>query len=171
MNFSSAVKENRIVFGDMQGFKTNSNKFIVKEFCLLNDDFKIHDIIRSPLRFIQLSENCQKQASWLTKYFHGLRFDEGLITLEKLVSKASKHMNGRMVIVKGNEKVAWFNQIFGAYAEFSCVNIDNLDAIMFTEIDEFNNNCNYHCRLHSDSRVHCALTNTLNLRKYSVSII
>lgn len=68
---------NDYVFVDVQGFKGNHNRFICKEFCLIDGVDVFHELIRSPFPLNRLSAHLRTQANWLTRNFHGLNFEDG----------------------------------------------------------------------------------------------
>lgn len=41
------------VLVDIQGFKDNTNRFIVKEICVYTKNLQFHDIIKSPAKIEQ----------------------------------------------------------------------------------------------------------------------
>lgn len=136
------VYEN-LVFVDVQGFKTYRERFICKEFCLISDDDFYHAIIESPYAFKKMPMFYQRQAKWLTKHFHGLTYDCGDVHMIQVIQKAYPKMMGKVVVVKGVEKVIWIKYMFRNCGEIECINFEDLD------LDEnlkniYTSMCEYH---------------------------
>lgn len=103
--------DDNYAFIDFQGFKSNSNYFIIKEFALITKNKKFHDIIKSPAN-ITLDEQHQKQTKWLTENYHGLNWNSGNISLTKLRNTIQPVLWKKIVYLKGEEKIKWFKHIF-----------------------------------------------------------
>lgn len=82
------VTDHDFVFVDLQGFRTTNDEFILKEFCLINggSEFVLHVNVIPPCDFTDLSSKYQRQAKWLTKFFHGIEFDSGFISLKEFIA-------------------------------------------------------------------------------------
>lgn len=94
------------IFIDVQGFKDENNKFILKEIAFLNSEniCKVF-ILKSPYPFEKLPKKYQKQSIWLYDNYHGLNWNTGNDTL-KSVKKYIYNNNLRIqeIYVKGLEK-------------------------------------------------------------------
>lgn len=123
------LDKDSFAYVDMQGFKTYKNKFICKEFCLVDGEKKIYALVKSPYSFGKLPCNYQQQALWLTKYQHHIDYDSGNVPIVELIQTVYPLIQNKKVIVKGNEKVTWLKNMFRACGEIECVNIDNFDNI------------------------------------------
>lgn len=161
-----------LVFVDLQGFKTNGNIFIVKEFCLSHKEFEFHNIVKSPHMRSKLSQTYKRQANWLTYTYHGLKFDSGTLSLRELVQQTLEHVDGATLIVKGLEKVEWVKRIYENWCEVDCINVEELHS-SFTfsskSRDEINSICGNHKKLHPFNQSHCALSNVRELRDFCLS--
>lgn len=158
-----------LAFVDVQGFKTTSNTFIVKEFCLLHKDFAFHSIVRSPCMRSELLKIYRRQADWLSYTYHGLEFDSGTMLLTDLVQHTLEHVNGTSLVVKGVEKVEWLKEIYRDRCKVDCFNIEDYDpTFKFNAKTRFEINaiCEYHKKLQPYSKSHCALSNARELREY-----
>lgn len=101
-------------FVDLQGFKSNTNKFIVKEIAVVTENIAYHDIIKSaPSTFSKLDAVHKKQAMWLTYNFHGLKLNWGFITFYDMRKDIKAILNGKTVFIKGVEKIDWMEAILG----------------------------------------------------------
>lgn len=152
-----------VVFVDVQGFKTTGNIFIPKEICLSHRDFEFHDILKSPCLRKDLTKMYKHQADWYS--YHGLKFDLEGITLSELVERTSEHINGKTLVVKGDEKVQWVKQIYENCC-IECLNVSDCGSFIFTaatkyEIDSI---CPHHKSLRAFNKCHCALARAQELK-------
>lgn len=157
--------EAKILFVDVQGYKSSKDKFVIKEICMLNEDFRIHEIIRSPYPLNHLSFSYKKQVKWLIDNHHGINWNDGNTSMSKLKKEAKSIINEvDIVLVKGSEKVQWIeNILFG-------------DVVVVQNIENYQNTTNFYssahlfkrCRNHkiNNSSNHCALQNALLLQKW-----
>lgn len=148
----------------MQGFKSFSNKFIVKEFCLLHGDFVHHDIVKSPFNFRDLRGPFKRLARWNTHCHHGLDFDSGNTSVYKLIQSTLEHVEGKTVIVKGVEKKEWVKKLYENYCPVYCENIEDWNPFNYNfksnkDIAEI---CPFHRQVVSSS-CHCALSQAKEL--------
>lgn len=166
--------ETSYAFVDFQGFKDNSNRFVVKEFALLTKNIKLHDIIKSPV-FVTLDEKHQKQAKWLTENYHGLDWRSENISLTELRNKIQPILKKKIIYLKGEEKVKWFHHIFGHNnnTKSNSREVINLESIACTinlhKKDENIRNKFHSCKYHhylknkKNPNCHCAMENVLIL--------
>lgn len=96
---------------DLQGFRDDSNNFIVKELSFLTQNIKFSDIVESPFAFDSMSARSQKTAQWLTDSFHGLRWDDGYISVSNLRKTILPILRNKIIYVKGEEKIHWLRNI------------------------------------------------------------
>lgn len=118
-------------FVDFQGFKSNSNRFIVKEFAMKTKNIKFHDIVKSPKANVTaiLDEDHQRQAKWLTENYHGLDWNSGFINLNELRSIIKPILMKKIIYIKGEEKVKWLKDILNDHKINNCDIIINLETI------------------------------------------
>lgn len=157
--------EAKIVFADVQGYKSSKDKFVVKEICILNEDFRIHEIIRRPHPFNHLSISYKKQAKWIMNNHHGINWNDGNTSMSKLKKEAKSIINKvDVVLVKGTEKVQWIGNIFPE--DVIVRNIENY----YQNTSDFYASAHLYtrCRNHkiNNSSNHCALQNALLLQKW-----
>lgn len=114
------------IFVDIQGFKTVHNEFVVKEIFVLSKNLKFHEIIKSPIPYDCLSLETKKQADWLKRNYHGLAWNDGYITQSELDKIISPVLTGKIVFVKGAEKVDWIKDIFDT--KMIVVNLEDFDC-------------------------------------------
>lgn len=162
-------------FVDLQGFKSNTNKFIVKEIAIVTKTTTFHDIIKSaPSVFSHLDAVHQKQAKWLTYNFHGLKWNWGSITFNEMRKRIEPILSGKTVCVKGAEKIHWLEEILGLkWGLCHIIDIETLNCALSLSIDNGSTyqkieTCNNHeAMIKSGERCcHCALKNALILQNW-----
>lgn len=161
-------------FVDLQGFKSNLDKFVVKEIAIITRNTTFHDVIKStPSKFSDLDIAHKKQVKWLTYNFHGLKWEWGFITLKQLRLNIEPILSGKIVYVKGENKIKWLEQILG-YKWDLCkiVDIEPFDCALSLNIKK---NCTTHqkfqvCKQHAAMKnklnCHCALKNVYILEDW-----
>lgn len=151
------------VFADVQGFKTHNNRFICKEFCLIDGNDIFHAIIKSPYKFERLSSYYRRQAEWLTRNYHGLPFDCGDMHIIEVKQKAFPKVWNKTILVKGDEKVNWLEHMFRDCGEINCVNVENLNLEHNFKPDS-NDICENHRESLTQKQFVCAKLNALMLQ-------
>lgn len=111
------------VYVDIQGFQTTHNRFICKEFCLVDGDNVFHALVKSPFDLTRLSAHFKRQADWLVQYYHGLTFECGDVHIVELIEKMHVKLLNKTVFVTGHQKVGWLKYIFRE-CDIDCVNAD-----------------------------------------------
>lgn len=162
--------DNNYAFVDLQGFKSNTNRFVVKEIAIVTRNTTFHDIIKStPSSFSDLDVVHKKQAKWLTYNFHGLKWDFGFITFQDLRKKIEPILNGKVVYVKGENKIKWLQQILGFNSRLcQIIDIEPLNCALSLSINNGSTYtkfqvCKNHIAIKREIRCHCALKNVLIL--------
>lgn len=153
-------------FVDLQGFISNTERFVLKEIAILTRNITFHDIIKStPTTFSELDKEHKKQVKWLTYNFHGLKWDRGYITLQELRKKAVSILNGKVAYVKGENKVKWLQQILGYNIRICQItDIESLHCALSLSLNNGNTyqkfqSCKEHITMKRGKRCHCALQN------------
>lgn len=154
---------NNFVFVDIQGFKTIQNRFMCKEFCLVDGEYKYHALVKSPYSFNKMPSRYQRNASWLTKHFHGLKYECGDIHIIELLQNTFPKLMNKTVLIKGKEKVQWIQYMYRNCGEITCVNVEDLDAYDWRlRREEPYEKCDYHNKGWKDYR--CAMASALELQ-------
>lgn len=166
-------KREQTVYVDVQGFKTSRNRFMCKEFCLVDGDFIYHTLVKSPYNFHRMPIYYQKQAMWLTNHHHGIKYGAGDIHIQELIKEIYPRMQNKVILVKGIEKISWLQYIFRDYGETMCVkNIEELDVFdILPRSSRPYEMCSYHSAIFTWSGGPCAKSNALMLQDLSVKNI
>lgn len=153
------------IFVDIQGFKTYRNQFICKEFCLIDNDYIYHALVKSPYSFNKVPAYYKRQAYWLTNFYHGLMYEAGDTNIIEVKQNVYDRLQSKKVAVKGAEKIKWLQFMFRDCCEIECVNFDDLDYDHDVKMSVLNKVCNFHdVKLQSPE---CSLKNVLNMRNIS----
>lgn len=136
---------------DIQGFKTNKNKLIVKELAAYNGSRVSHVVFKPPYPLDCLPEDYRKQADWLTANHHAIDWNAGF-TQHFMFPQIIRHItrDAREVHVKGKEKADFIRK----YVDVSVVELPETPALQKQP-----GTCFYHI----NECCICALSNVYNL--------
>ena len=99
---------------DIQAFQKAKN-FIFKEVCVLSMEKGAQPSILSfkpPTSWVTLSKEDKVCNTWLSRNFHGLRWDDGEIPYDELKSTLNYFLKPAMrIFVKGSEKLRQLSDI------------------------------------------------------------
>lgn len=154
---------NDYVFVDLQGFRA-PRRYICKEFCLIDKNYEFHAIVKSPVSFKSLNSYYQRQVNCLTRFFHGIKYDSGDVNIAEVVKTIYPKLMGKKVLVKGEDKVIWFNYIFRHCEDILCLNIENLGLDHSLHRIEPYDICEYHNKVYGWKEGPCALSAALKLK-------
>lgn len=155
------------IFVDLQGFKTYGNRFICKEFCLVDNEYTFHTLIKSPYIFDKIPSHYKRQAHWLTNFHHGIAYDSGDSHIITVIQSLYYRFENRRVAVKGDEKVNWLKYMFrNCCCEIECINFDDMDYDHSLEDLKPKKKCKYHENKKLKQPV-CALKNALLMQNIS----
>lgn len=93
------------VIVDLQGFKTDDNKFIVKEIALLSNYIQTY-LIKPPFSYYLLTENEKKQVRWI-QHNRQVYWDDGVVKYTDCRKFLYKLLQDKKIYVKGAEKILW----------------------------------------------------------------
>lgn len=155
------------VFVDIQGYKVNKNRFMCKEFCLVDGDETFHAIVKSWFPYKKLLGHYKRHIAWLTNYFHGLNYECGNIHMDELKKIVYPKLVGKVVIVKGREKTEWIQYMFRKYGPIACENIENFDYDMSEYSSHQFSACEFHKERFGWMQSHCAMKNAYKLQDIS----
>lgn len=150
------------VYIDVQGFKMSRNRFMCKEFCLVDGEFKYHSFYKSPFSMNKLSKFYQRQANWLTKHYHRIMYNYGDANIIELKQNLISKVQNRIVLVKGVGKTEWLKYIFRDCVEIQCYNIEDLNFDLNVMKKNYNV-CQYHRQYFSENGP-CAMTNAFMIQ-------
>lgn len=148
---------------DIQGFKILDNKFIVKECSICIGNSIQTFIFLPPCPFQSLNEKDKNQVQWIERN-RKYSWSEGFIKYDKLIDTIKPYAINKCIIVKGEEKIKWFKDLF---CFDNCINIEKFNCPkLLNLILEFEKNGNlFECVSHKNS-LFCALKNVLAVRRW-----
>lgn len=152
---------NNTIIVDLQGFKDSSNEFIVKEFVIATEEYTHIFLIKPPYAFSQLTHEERKRVWWIEKHL-GYRWSEGYIDYKEFRRIIKPYLNGRKIIVKGEEKITWVQELCDHenVIDITDKNIPNFKELHNKYCKElFSLNCFVHIK-------YCALKNVLCIKKW-----
>lgn len=95
---------------DVQGFVGSDGDFVPKEVAIVFDETNFKTlIIEAPYPIQQLNQKQQKSVVWLSNNHHGIRWQQGDITLSILKGMMTEYTSGKTVCVRGNTKLLWIS--------------------------------------------------------------
>lgn len=105
--FVSVVRQTKQLCSllDFQGFKEDSNKFVIKELTIVSTEgsFLQRWIVRSPFPLCNLDIRTRKQCFWNIRNHNGIEWSDGDITIKDLHHQLSSILEDFIVHVKGLE--------------------------------------------------------------------
>ncbi|KAJ8980524.1 hypothetical protein NQ317_008321 [Molorchus minor] len=96
---------------DVQGFKAEKNKFIVKELAAYNGHKTAHYIFKPPFSLKLLPPDLEKQVNWLTNNYHCIHWNEGntpYYNVGKIIQNLIE--SDEKIYVKGKEKAEYIKE-------------------------------------------------------------
>lgn len=132
---------------DIQGFKVENNKFIVKELSAYNGYKISHYIFKPPFPKKHLPPKFEKQATWLTNNHHCIDWNEGYTpfhTFANIIRGLTAYEE--VIYVKGEEKAAYIKE----YSSNPVYELQDHPSLPFEEP-----RCFYHIK----PKCICSLTN------------
>lgn len=169
--FDSQISENacekkKYVFIDFVEFYINDNLRFCKEFCLIDGDFILHNIIESS-GFENLNELQQESILWETMNKNGLRYNSGILDLESMLQSAHKRIIDKRVIVENKYKAEYLKLLFQPHCEFECVALEELGFEL--DYDERPKICGFHTEHNAYSHCQCASSMTKHLKNITMN--
>ncbi|KAJ3660950.1 hypothetical protein Zmor_005376 [Zophobas morio] len=116
----------KLVVVDVQGFCLP--EFIVKELAIYDGINTIHETFKSTKQLKEIDERTKKQARYLERYHHMLRFNDGFkeqISVKEILFKYIKEYAVEILYVKGKCKENYLRETLGK----DCPKIVNLETI------------------------------------------
>lgn len=99
---------------DIQGFKNENNKLIVKEIAILTNENRMqHFVFLPPYGLQELPPSKIREAKWMQNHHHGFSWRDGYIPYHHLKALITPLLNNKTIYVKGCEKQYWTKQLFG----------------------------------------------------------
>lgn len=146
---------------DVQGFKLETNEFIVKEIAILYENKIQVLLIKPPFPYHELTRQERRQVNWIQRN-RNIYWNEGVVSYSHYQKLITNIARDKCVYTKGLEKVLWLQYILENN------NINNLEdqgcPSLLSLFDQYLNcqdlySCIYHEKV-------CALRNVLCLKKW-----
>lgn len=151
------------VIMDVQGFKSEGNKFIPKEIAILSENRGLVLLIKPLYPFYSLTKKERLQVAWIERN-RGIFWNEGFIPFINFKFHILDFFLNKRVYTKGFEKMMWLKEILETnnvynLEDFDCPRLETLHEkySMSTEIQS----CIYHNKI-------CAYKNVFCLKKWCV---
>lgn len=146
------------VIVDLQGFKSDDNKFIPKEVAILSKYHVLVLLIKPPYPFYNLSKKERSHVTWIEKN-RGILWNEGFVPYHNFHFLLQKFLKDKRCFVKGLEKVQWLKQIIE-----NDVDVHNLEDMQCPSLETLHENylmstdiksCIYHNKTCAYKNVSC----------------
>lgn len=152
-----------IAIVDIQGFRTETGEFIIKEVAILYNKKIQLFLFKPPFPFHNLTKAERKQVSWIERN-RKIYWREGFVPYSNYQSYITDILRDKCVYVKGSEKVLWLKNIL----ENCNSNIFNLEDKGCSSLLSLHNQYKFcqdlfSCICHDSV---CALKNVLCLNKW-----
>lgn len=150
---------------DFQGFKDEKNNFIVKELAVGGIDesqkvFYSRFLFKSPYPFHHLPRRIQIANQWVSRNYHGLRWDEGNEDYERLQYILQSTTGYRQVVLcKGAEKSDFLSRMINR----EVINMDGVITRRFSKLPVQGSPC-HHGR-------NCAVDNLIKISQWLIKFM
>lgn len=139
------------VVADIQCFKVEKNKFLVKEFAAYDGDKVIHYVFKPPYSFQRLTDTYQQQANWVIRNHHAIEWEQGFTPVHHLPGILRKlSQRCEKFLIKGKEKAKFIQQ----YVTIPVLELPETPPMKLKEAK---------CFYHSKEVCMCALSNVYDL--------
>lgn len=151
------------VIVDVQGFKSEDNKFIPKEIAIVSKNHAFVFTIKAPFPFYNLTKKERLNVAWIERN-RGILWSEGFVPYFNYKFLLRDFFKNKHIYTKGVEKVLWLKEILETddvynLEDKSGPNLETLHKKYFNSLDI--KSCIYHNNV-------CALKNSLCLYKWCV---
>lgn len=147
------------------------NRFIFKEFCLLDCDslYLYHTLIKSSKSFADYSQADQNDILYEEKNF-GIEYSSDGVDENELIQHVFPLIKGKKVLVEHLVTVNWLKELFHSCGDIDCVAIGKWFQNEPCMDDKLTDVCDFH---DSDNKLvpKCALFEVLGMRKALFSIL
>lgn len=146
---------------DVQGFKTEANKFVLKEIAILCSDKLQMFLIKPPFPFYDLTKQERRQVAWIERN-RKICWGEGFIPYSNYQYLILDLLRDKCIYIKGLEKVLWLKNILN---NNNVINLEDKGCPSLPSLyDQYKYSEDlYSCIYHSSI---CALKNVLCLKKW-----
>lgn len=148
-----------LIFVDVQGFKDDFNRFIIKEFAISSEEYTKVLLVRPPFSYTYLTKEEKKRVQWIQKH-RGITWNEGSINYKLFKRIVTSFLENKKIIVKGLEKMKWIKELCD-----TCylINIEDKSCPNFKSLHKTYRDTAYNC---IDHKKECALKNVICIKKW-----
>lgn len=152
---------------DVQGFKTDENKFILKEIAMQCEGSNniVVLIFKPPFPFYNLSKTERRQVCWIERN-RGIFWNGGFLPYNNYKTIITSILKEKQrIFVKGEEKVLWIKEMLDECCNTRVYNIEARGCPSYQLLYKENElagdvfSCIYHNKI-------CALKNVICLKKW-----
>lgn len=148
----------------VQCFKSNSNRFVVKECAISSVDEEAirHWVVKPPFEYSELDSGRRREASHLTHDFHGLKWDDGDIEYEEWLRSIREIADrATSIYAKGSEITLFLSTLLG----LAVTNLEELNCPSVRNLTKPQLHC-FHHNLLKRSGYRCALADVTALKHW-----
>lgn len=150
---------------DLQGFKAPINEFVPKEISIIEAGRETQPLtllIEPPTSWNSLPAKYKAMNEWLTRNFHGIRWDSGDVPYDaaRMITRAILQ-HARTIYVKEFEKSSWLRKFTDLSTEI--VDLEDLDCPSMRKLPKISSSCPHHsCSV----KFNCSNENVICLRNW-----
>lgn len=153
---------------EFHAFKDNNDRFIVKEFAIVNQHFRCHLVFDPPYSFNVLSFKMQRMARWLSHRFHLIRWDaKGIPYDEDLIKNLCNTF--QLIYTKGLEKTKFLSEFHPEVHDIAQYCVTSHSDLPLSEIHclvpQHSSNANAKCAMRSALLYHNDLIQFSSLQR------
>lgn len=144
---------------DIQGFKNEKKRFIVKEIAIISTNGKLitHCFVKPPYSFKKLSKIYQNHAKFNSDYYHGIPWYMGDTNFNFIITLLNKLPKYCTVYVKGLEKALFLQELL------LTINVVDLgENLQFPSLKKLTSTDQL-CDFHKYTGYMCACNNVYNI--------
>ncbi|AAZ04291.1 hypothetical protein ORF1103 [Cotesia plutellae polydnavirus] len=151
---------------DLQGFYAHNDEFTPKEVAIVGIESNTlgHWLVKPYLPSDQLRPSIAGSNRWVTKYHHGINWDDGETLPSKIFEIIETYTKrARCIYTKGAQKTNYLKQILNR----EIINLEEEESCPKVNTSNIKIKCAYHGLLPEHYR--CSLSNALQLRHWIIS--
>lgn len=148
-----------VSFIEVQGFRSSTNAFLVKELAILKENSSCSFLFEPPFPESELSNKARSANRYCTKYIHGFDWNHGDVPYEQLEDIVRNNcLDSEKVICKGSEKAAFLKKIIGK-------EVIDFDEILLKKMEQLTTSSVIECP-YNHHGFRCAIENAYKLYEW-----